>query len=106
MHRCGTELNLLGLRQETYEAKKNFRYKNIFLFSIDQGEIKCYDSLSNQIIFTQSMNNKGVSCIIKTEDNQIVSSSARFNHIIQLFMSCKYINILLFFLISFKTKLI
>ena len=40
-----------------------------------KGEIVCYDSLSNQIIFTQSLHTNYVTCIIETEDKKILSSS-------------------------------
>ena len=40
-----------------------------------KGEITVYDYASNQIISTQLLHSKGVSCIIETEDNKIISSS-------------------------------
>ena len=47
------------------------------LLGNDKGEIVCYDSLSNQIIFTQSIFDKDdiVWCIIESEDKKILSSS-------------------------------
>ena len=45
------------------------------LLGNNKGEIKCYNSLSNQIISTQSLHTNSVCCIIESEDKKIFSSS-------------------------------
>lgn len=46
------------------------------LIGNDKGMISCYDSLSNQIIFTEKAHdNNWITCIIEGEDNQIFSCS-------------------------------
>lgn len=45
------------------------------LLGNQQGQIICFDSTSNHIIFIQEMHKSIVTCIIKTEDNKIFSSS-------------------------------
>ena len=41
----------------------------------EEGEMVCYDSSSNQIIFKNKFHNNTIYCIIETEDNQLISSS-------------------------------
>lgn len=51
----------------------------------DRGKISCYDLFINQIIFTETLHNNSVCCIIKAEDNKIFSSS--YNGIINVYDS-------------------
>ena len=48
-----------------------------------EGEILCYDSSSNQIIFKNKFHNEGIECIIGIEDNKLISSS--YAHTIKIY---------------------
>ena len=41
----------------------------------DEGEMLCYDSSSNQIIFKSKFHEDGINCMIQSEDNQFISCS-------------------------------
>lgn len=45
------------------------------LIGNETGDLICFDSLSNQIIFTQKIHDDEVSCIIKAEDEKAFSAS-------------------------------
>ena len=47
----------------------------LVLFGNDEGEICCYDSSSNKIIFKKIFHDGDIFCIIQTQDDKIVSCS-------------------------------
>ena len=49
--------------------------ENKVLIGNIKGIIHCFDTLSNQIIFSQQLHNDKIYCIIENEDNKIISSS-------------------------------
>ena len=49
------------------------RNELIFIGNED-GEILCYDTSFNQIVFKSKFHNKRINCIIETEDNHLISS--------------------------------
>ena len=53
----------------------NVLNNELVLLGNDNGEIICYDPSFNQIISKQKFHNKGISCLIKTEDNHFISAS-------------------------------
>ena len=80
-----SELFIVDILSFEYKSFKNkqlnwidsilvLREDKILLGNLN-GEIIIFDSLSNQIIYIQSIANKSITCIIKSEDNQIFSSS-------------------------------
>ena len=50
--------------------------EDLILLGNNKREIICYDSLYNQIVFTQSLHTYSVDCIIESEDKKIISSSS------------------------------
>ena len=61
--RLGNILSILVMREDE------------ILIGNSQGQIICYNSLYGLIIFTQKLHTDIVTCMIKTEDNKILSSS-------------------------------
>ena len=79
------EIFILDILSFQSKSLKNNQFGKIFsicvlkedqvLIGNAQGNLFCFDSLYNKIIFTQQLYKDAVSCIIKNEDNQIFLSS-------------------------------
>ena len=84
----GTEDEIYVVDIESSEVKKlkdnSLRFASCFtvirndlvLFGNGKGEICCYNPLSNQIISRSKFHDNEIRCLIETEQNQLISSSA------------------------------